>query len=180
MWIAIVRHLRLLALFCYCEYKRQLIMAEKIHFLTSEGRVKLEKELEYLRTTKRLQIAASLQSAVDEGDLSENSGYDESKREQAFVEGRIRDLEAILSSAQLLQRNGNSDVVGLGSHVTVSEQGGDPETYQIVGRTEADPLKGRISNESPLGRALMGCHMGQTVQVNTPGGLADFEIIAVE
>jgi len=155
-------------------------MSERIHFLTSEGRDKLEKELEFLREVRRPQVAASLKSAVDEGDLSENAGYEESKREQAFLEGRIRELEAILSSAEILDNDGHSGVVNLGARVTVSEAGGDPETYQIVGRTEADPLKGRISNESPLGRALMGRRIGDTVRVDTPGGEVDFRVISIE
>jgi transcription elongation factor GreA len=155
-------------------------MSERIHFLTPEGRNKLEKELEFLREVRRPEVAASLKSAVDEGDLSENAGYEESKREQAFLEGRIRELEAILSSAEILDGNGHTGAVTLGVRVTVSETGGDPETYQIVGRTEADPLHGRISNESPLGKALMGRRIGETVRVDTPGGAVDFRIMAIE
>ncbi len=155
-------------------------MAERVHFLTVEGRQKLEKELDFLRTVKRPQIAANLKSAVDEGDLSENAGYEESKRDQAFVEGRIRDIEAILSNAQLMEDHSNHDTVVLGVRVTVVEDGSEAETYLIVGRAEADPSRGRISNESPLGRALMGRRIGDRVTVNTPGGVADFEILAIE
>lgn len=157
-----------------------MAMAERVHFLTPEGRQKLEKELEYLRTVRRSQVAANLKSAVEGGDLTENSGYDESKREQAFVEGRIREIETILSTAQILTENGNHDLVSLGARVTVIEEGGEPETYQLVGRAEADPLKGRISNESPLGRALLGHRIGDRVRVNTPGGVTYFEIIAID
>ena len=154
-------------------------MVERTHFLTPEGRRKLEEELEFLRTTRRQEIAESLRSAVEEGDLTEDAGYEEMKREQAFVEGRIRDIESILHGAQTMPENGNHERVALGVRITVAEEGGDPETYQIVGRAEADPLNGRISNESPLGRALMGRCKGDTVQVQTPSGMVQFQIIAI-
>jgi len=155
-------------------------MAERVHFLTPEGKDKLQKELDYLRNVRRPEIAESLKSAVDEGDLSENSGYEESKREQAFVEGRIRDLEAILASAQILVENTRRDVVCLGCRVTISEDGREPETYQIVGRTEADPTNGRISNESPLGKALLGRRSGDEVTVQSPDGALRFEVLTIE
>lgn len=155
-------------------------MAERVHFLTPEGKDKLQKELDYLRNVRRPEVAESLKSAVDEGDLSENAGYEESKREQAFVEGRIRDLEAILSSAQILEESSRRDVVCLGCRVTISEDGGPPETYQIVGRTEADPARGRISNESPLGKALLGRRTGEGVTVQSPDGALRFEILTIE
>ena len=154
-------------------------MVERVHFLTPEGYQKLEKELAYLRTVRRSQVAANLKAAVEGGDLTENAGYDESKREQAFVEGRIREIEAILSTAQVLTDRSDHEVVTLGARVTIVEDGGEPETYQLVGRAEADPLKGRISNESPLGRALLGRRVGDRVHVNTPGGTLCFEIIAI-
>lgn len=155
-------------------------MAEKMQFLTAEGKKKLIGELDYLRTVRRQQVADALKSAVDEGDLTENAGYEESKREQAFLEGRIRDLEGILSDAQVLISNSVTGIVSLGARVTVAEDGLDPETYLIVGRAEADPLLGRISNESPLGRALLGRRMGEKVMVGTPGGAVQFEIISVQ
>ena len=156
-------------------------MAEGTQFLTAEGREKLLKELEYLRKVRRPQVARDLKEAIDGGDLSENAGYHESKRDQAFVEGRIREIEAILSSAQILdgQDDGNRESVTVGAQVTVAEEGGEPETYQIVGPAEADPLAGRISNESPLGRALLGRSIGETVDVATPGGVVRFEIRAI-
>lgn len=153
-------------------------MSERVHFLTPEGKKALEQELEFLRSVRRPQVAANLKAAVEGGDLTENSGYDESKREQAFVEGRIREIEAILNNTQLFEHNG-SEVVSLGARVTVAEEGGAEETYQIVGRAEADPLAGRISNESPLGRALLGRRAGEKVQVLTPGGWTNFYIINV-
>lgn len=155
-------------------------MADGTHFLTPEGREKLEQELEYLRNVKRPQIAEGLKSAIDEGDLSENAGYEESKREQAFVEGRIRVLEAILGNSQVLENTGDHETVTLGAQVTIVEDGSDPEEYQIVGRTEADPLKGRISNESPLGKALIGRRVGDVVKVQTPGGAMHVKIVAIE
>lgn len=155
-------------------------MAERAHFLTPEGKDKIQKELDYLHNVRRPEIAESLKSAVDEGDLSENSGYEESKREQAFVEGRIRDLEAILSSAQILKGNSRRDVVCLGCRVTISENGREPETYQIVGRTEADPTQGRISNESPLGQALLGRRSGEEITVHSPDGALCFQVLTIE
>jgi len=155
-------------------------MAERVHFLTLEGRRKLEKELEFLRTVRRAQVAANLKAAVEGGDLTENSGYEESKREQSFVEGRIRDVETILATAQVLTSQSNHNQVTLGAHITVAEEGCDPETYQLVGRAEADPSKGRISNESPLGQALLGRQIGDKIRVNTPSGVVCFEIISIK
>jgi len=155
-------------------------MAENVHFLTAEGRVKLEQELNHLRDVRRIEVAESLKAAVEEGDLTENAGYDETKREQAFIEGRIRELEAILSNARVLSDSVKSDVVLLGSNVTVAEGDFDPETYQIVGRTEADPVKGRISNESPLGKALLGKRPGDVVRVDTPGGTTYFKVLSIQ
>lgn len=155
-------------------------MAESIHFLTPDGRIKLVKELDYLRTVKRLDVAESLKAAVEEGDLSENASYTETKREQGFIEGRIQELETILRNSQLLADSTRTDIVLLGASVTVSEGGEEPETYQIVGRAEADPVKGRISNESPLGRALLGKRSGDLVRVETPGGTAHFRVLAIQ
>ena len=155
-------------------------MAEKIHFLTPDGRVKLVKELDYLRTVKRLDVAESLKAAVEEGDLSENASYTETKREQAFIEGRIQELETILRNSQLLADSTRTDIILLGASVTVTEGTEDPETYQIVGRAEADPVKGLISNESPLGRALLGKRSGDLVLVETPSGTTHFKVIAIQ
>ena len=154
-------------------------MPDRMHFLTPEGKKKLEEELEHLRTVRRPEITEHLRSAIEEGDITENAGYDETKREQAFVEGRIREIEAILRGAQIIAEDGSLGVeaVSLGSRVTILEEGGiAPETYHIVGPAEADPLKGRISYESPLGQALMGRRVGDTIPVDTPGGLLYFRI----
>ena len=155
-------------------------MSERVQFLTPEGRRKLEEELEYLRTVKRKEVASHLKAAREEGDISENSAYDESKREQAFVEGRILSLENILANAQTLETGDGDGVVSVGSQVTIVEEGTDDrETYLIVGQAEADPAGGRISNESPLGQALLGCTVGDEVPVNTPGGMLQFRVVEV-
>jgi transcription elongation factor GreA len=149
------------------------------NYLTREGYEKLTEELKYLREVKRLEIAEHIRIAKEDGDLSENAGYDAAKYEQSLVEGRILTLEAILNSAQIITDNGETDVVTVGNRVTVQEEGYEPETFHIVGSAEADPSRGRISNESPLGQALLGRAVGDTVQVSTPGGITSFAILAI-
>ena len=146
-------------------------------YLTADGLQKINDELDYLKTVRREEIAAKLQAAISQGDLKENADYHDAKNEQGFVEGRIRDLEDSLRRAQVIKDTGPSDVVRLGSMVTVSEEGYDEEeVYNIVGAHEADPGNGRISNESPIGRALIGARTGDVVTVETPGGEIRFEI----
>jgi transcription elongation factor GreA len=154
-------------------------MEEKPTYLTAAGKQKLQDELEYLRTVRRLEVAQHINEAKDGGDISENAGYDEAKNEQAFVEGRIRTLEVLLARAKVIAEPKSADAVSLGSTVTVTENGGDPEAFQIVGSPEADPSKGRISDVSPLGRSLMGQHAGDRVVVRAPDGLREFEIVEV-
>jgi transcription elongation factor GreA len=157
-------------------------MAEERHFLTAEGKAKLERELEHLRTVRRPQVAKHLRESIEDGDLTENAGYEESKREQAFVEGRIAEIDRILRTATLLEvdPSKHGDRVTLGSRVTVVEAGSDTEeTYLIVGPAEADPADGRISNVSPLGQALMGHGAGDEVEADTPIGVLTFAIRAV-
>ena len=155
-------------------------MAEEAIFLTLGGRRKLEEELEYLCTVRRAEIAERIRSAKEEGDIMENAAYDYAKEEQAFLEGRIQALETTLSKAILIE-GGSTDEVGLGARVTLMERGGDtPETYQIVGSVEADPTRGRISNESPIGKALLGHGVGDEVAVSTPGGILHFQIVSIE
>jgi transcription elongation factor GreA len=149
-------------------------------FLTPEGRQKLEEELNYLRTVRRIEIAEAIHDAKSDGDVMENAGYEEAKRMQAFVEGRIMTIEAILENSVLIEASGPSEAVSLGSRVTVVEDGIEPETYSIVGSAEANPGNGRISNESPLGRALMGHRVGDRVAFDTPGGRAEVEIRRIE
>jgi transcription elongation factor GreA len=165
--------------------KRQALkdMTEKTFFLTAEGYEKLRAELEHLKTVRRHEVAEKIRSAKEEGDLAENAGYDQAKEEQAFVEGRIMTLERILRKTAIIEDKGPTDRVGLGSRVTVVEVNGDwrspPETYHLVGSAEADPTSGRISNESPLGKALMGQNVGQSVTVSAPSGLIHFEIVGI-
>jgi transcription elongation factor GreA len=147
--------------------------------LTPAGRARLQAELEHLRSVRRPQVAQQLREAVDEGDLSENSGYEDAKHEQAFVEGRILTLETLLRKAVVVEDRPASDAVGFGSWVTVAEQGHREETFQIVGSAEVDPGNGRISNESPLGKALLGKKAGDGVAVETPDGLSYFEILDI-
>ncbi len=154
-------------------------MEGTVYYLTPEGRERLEKELEHLRTVKRREVAHNLKVAIDEGDLRENAGYTESKRQQALVEGRILEIEAILAHAKIIDPAKPGGIVQLGSTVTIVENGGNPETYQIVGSAEADPFAGRISDVSPLGQALLGKRVGDDVQVETPGGTLQVRIIGL-
>ena len=148
-------------------------------FLTPEGKQRLEKELEFLRQVRRPEVAEHIRIAREDGDLSENAGYDAAKEEQAHVEGRILTLENILKNAQVIENNKKSSTVVVGSNVTVQEEGYDPETFYIVGSAEVDPHQGRISNKSPLGQALLGKKAGDTVEVHTPNGVTVFSIITM-
>jgi len=156
-------------------------VSEQTTYLTRDGLKKLQDELEYLKTVKRQEVADRLHAAMDEGDIDENAEYDEAKNEQAFVEGRILTLEAMLKNYVLIEETPKeSDEVTLGSVITVVEGDNPPEKYHLVGAAEADPSKGRISNESPLGRALIGRRVGDTVQVSAPAGLLTFRIASIE
>lgn len=146
-------------------------------YLTEEGLEQIQQELHELKTVRREEIAIKLEEAIAQGDLKENADYHDAKEEQAFVEGRIRDLEDALRRAKVIKETGPTGVVRVGSTVTVSEEGFDEEeTYSIVGAQEADPSNGRISNESPLGRALLGARVGEVVVFDSPGGEVSFEI----
>jgi transcription elongation factor GreA len=157
-------------------------MGERRTFLTRDGMQKIETELEYLQTVRRQEVAHRLHEAMEGGDIQENAEYEDAKNERAFVEGRIMTLEALIKNAEIIERNGPTDRVGLGSYVTVLEMGGDvePEKYHVVGSAEADPVNGFISNESPLGRVLMGNKVGDVVTVNAPDGLIKFQVVAIE
>lgn len=149
-------------------------------FLTPEGRHKLEEELEHLINVKRPEVARRIKEAKEEGDVSENAGYDEAKTQQGFLEGRIQELEHILKIAQVIDEPASADRVQLGSTVTVSENGdGDEETFKIVGSAEASPAQGLISNESPLGKALLNKVVGDSIAVHTPGGVLQFKVVAI-
>ena len=148
--------------------------------LTREGYARLQEELDFLRTVRRREVADHIRVAKEDGDITENAGYEAAKSEQAFLEGRIMTLEAMLKNAVFIEENEPTDVVKPGCRVTVVEEGGEPETFQIVGSAEADPAHGRISNESPLGRALLGHKAGEEVSIQTPGGPSRFQIVHIE
>jgi transcription elongation factor GreA len=150
-------------------------------YVTEEGLEKIKTELEFLKTEKRAEISHRLEVAISHGDLSENADYDYAKQEQAFTEGRIKDLEDSLRRAQIIDHDGSNDRVRVGSTVTLFEEGfeDEEETYYIVGIHEADPANGRISNESPIGKALLGAKVGQTVKVLAPAGVMAFTIKAI-
>ncbi len=152
-------------------------------FLTKEGYQKLAEELEYLRTTKRKEVAERLHEALEGGELIENAEYEAAKNEQAFVEGRIQELEIILASARVIdekEKKEKSGLIQVGSKVTIKEGGDGPETYFIVGAAEANPREGKISNESPIGKAILNHRSGEEVSVEAPGGTFKVKIIKVE
>ncbi len=155
--------------------------------ITKEGLKKLKDELDYLKTTKRGEIASRLKEAISYGDLSENAEYEEAKNEQAFVEGRILELEKQSKNARIITEHAPSAkatkgaAIDIGSIVTVRNKtdGDEPETYTIVGSMEADPIEHKISNESPIGRALLGREKGDIVDVIAPAGKFKYEVIKV-
>ncbi|HMU92530.1 MAG TPA: transcription elongation factor GreA [Anaerolineales bacterium] len=151
-----------------------------INYLTPEGEAKLTAELQELKGPRREELSQRLRSAIQMGDLSENADYHKAKEDQGFLEGRIQELEAILRSAVIIDNSQTKDVVSVGSRVTIQEADYDPETYHLVGATEADPRKGKISIESPIGKALMEKKVGQVVEAETPGGKIKFKIISIE
>jgi transcription elongation factor GreA len=149
-------------------------------FLTRHGYQKLQEELEYLRTIKRQEVANRLHEAMEGGELIEDAEYEAAKNEQAFVEGRIQELEMLLANARVIDETGKMEVVQVAAKVTIQEDDNDPEIYTIVGPAEANPREGRISNESPLGRALMDHRAGDQVHVDAPGGSFSVRILKVE
>jgi transcription elongation factor GreA len=148
-------------------------------YLTPEGEAKLKAELAELTGPRREELAQRLRAAIQMGDLSENADYHKAKEDQAFLEGRIKEIEAILRIATVVEKK-QSDVITVGSRVTVQEEGFDPETFDLVGAKEADPRKGKISNESPIGSALMDHMMGDVVEAITPAGTIRLKILKVE
>jgi transcription elongation factor GreA len=155
---------------------------EKVYPMTKEGKEKLEKELEYLKTVKRKEVVERIKVARGFGDLSENSEYDSAKEEQAFVESRIATLEKMIRNAIIIEEDTeNQTTVTLGKSVTFVElPDGEEETYTIVGSAEADPFEGKISNDSPLAKSLLGKQVGDEVVVQTPGGEMTVKIISVK
>jgi len=148
-------------------------------YLTHEGFERLQNELEYLRTEKRIEVAERLKDALEDGELIENAELEAAKNEQSFVEGRIKELEILLANARLIEKNHTTDTVQVGSKVNVKEEGYDTEEFIIVGAAEADPRLGRISNESPLGKALLNHKAGDKVKVDAPGGEFEIEILSI-
>lgn len=148
-------------------------------YLTPEGAEKLKAELKELTGPRREELSQRLRAAIQMGDLSENADYHKAKEDQAFLEGRIQEIEAVLRTAVIVEKT-SSDVVSVGCTVTVQEEGFDPETYHVVGAKEADPRSGKISNESPIGRALMDHKVGDVVEATTPGGTIKFKILKIE
>jgi transcription elongation factor GreA len=150
------------------------------NFLTQEGFDKLQDELNYLRKGKRQEVADRLREASDGEDLIENAEYEAAKNEQAFVEGRIKELEILLATAKIIDEKVDKDIIQVGSTVTIQEIGSeDKETFTIVGAAEAHPSEGRISNESPLGHALLNHRKGEEVNVSAPDGDYKVKIVKV-
>ena len=155
---------------------------EKEYPMTNEGKLKLEQELEQLKTVKRKEVVERIKIARSFGDLSENSEYDSAKEEQAFVEGRITTIENMIRNAKIIEGNdSNTDTVSLGKSVTFVElPNGDEETYSIVGSVEADPFEGKISNDSPIAKSLIGKRVGDKVSIMTPGGEMSVKIVSID
>jgi transcription elongation factor GreA len=152
-------------------------------FLTPSGYQKLQDELEQLRTVKRQEVAARLREAMEDGGdmgVDLDAEYEAAKNEQAFVEGRIQELEILLANASVIENSGKREVVDVGATVTIKEGRNKPEVYTVVGRAEANPREGRISNESPLGQAIMDHRAGDKVDVEAPGGSFTVQIVKVK
>lgn len=151
-------------------------------FLTRDGYQKLQDELDFLRTRKREEIANRLHEAMEGGELIENAEYEAAKNEQAFVEGHIKELEVLLATARVIDEKpvSGADLIQVGATVVIQEEGSsDKEEYTIVGAAEANPMEGKISNESPLGKALLNHREGEKVQVDAPAGVFFVKVIKV-
>ncbi len=154
-------------------------MKNKVIYLTHEGLENIKAEHEDLIKVKRPAVTQRISRAREFGDLSENSEYDDAKNQQSFIEGRISELEEILKSAKIIQEGSNTDCVVIGSKVKVEIEG-EVDEFTVVGSIEADPLKGKISNESPVGQALLGTRVGETVEVATPIVRAKYKILSIK
>lgn len=156
-------------------------MAEtKTVYLTADGKARLEERLQHLLTVRRPEVADRIHQAKADGDISESGEYEDAKNEQAWLEGEIRSLERTLRYAQIIETNGGGDVVALGCTVKVRASDGEEETYTLVGSAEANSRLRKISNESPVGKALMGHKAGDTVTVHLPAGNMEFSILSIE
>ncbi|MDR3179190.1 MAG: transcription elongation factor GreA [Oscillospiraceae bacterium] len=156
-------------------------MAKKEVLITKEGLVDLEKELEFLKTVKRKEIAGKIKAALSFGDLSENSEYDEAKNEQAMVESRIATVESMLQNVKIIDENElSTEIIKVGSKVTVKDDKyNETASYKIVGSSETNPSVGKISDESPLGMGLVGHRVGDKVNIEAPGGIINYEVIKI-
>jgi len=163
-------------------FKECCAVAEKPIFLTKEGKAKLESELATLINEKRPEIAEQISQAKEAGDISENAAFEDAKHQQGMIEGRIQELQYMLKHAQMIDEGAHSasDGVQLGCRVTVADPEGHDERYFLVGSAEAKPADGRISNESPMGKALLGHRIGDAVEVTTPSGKLTFTVKAIE
>ncbi|MEJ2486440.1 MAG: transcription elongation factor GreA [Anaerolineales bacterium] len=150
------------------------------YLITKEGLKKLKEELEDMKTRQRDELSKRLRFAIQQGDLSENADYHKAKEDQAFLEGRIREYEETIAGAKIIDGSNNNGVIDVGSHITIQEGSYPEERYHMVGAREANPMEGRISNESPIGKALLGRKAGDTVTVETPGGAMELKILSVE
>jgi transcription elongation factor GreA len=151
------------------------------YLLTPEGAEKMREELEDMKTRQREELSQRLRFAIQQGDLSENADYHKAKEDQAFLEGKIQEYEEILAGAKIIKKqNTTAGVVDVGCWITIKEDDYPEERYQMVGAREANPREGRISNESPIGSALMGHKAGDTVAVKTPRGEMKIKIIKIE
>ncbi|SRR5581483_579116 len=157
-------------------------MPEKPVFLTKEGKAKLEAELDTLVNEKRPQIAEQIRQAKEEGDITENAAFEDAKHQQSMIEGRIQEIQYMLKHAEMIDEGKHSAAEGvrLGCKVTVLDDQGHEERYLLVGSAEAEPRAGRISNESPVGKALLGHRIGEQVEVPTPSGKLQFTVKAIE
>lgn len=152
-----------------------------IHYITPEGKQKLETELKELKEKGRKELAERLKHAISMGDLSENADYHKAKEDQGFLEGRIQAIEMILHNSELIESQDTYHQVSIGAQITIKEDGFEPETYHLVGRQESDPQNGRISHESPIGKALIGHKVGDIVKVELPNGeKIQFTILAID
>lgn len=157
-------------------------MSEKEVILTQDGLKKLEEELEYLKSVKRREVAERIKIAIGYGDISENSEYEDAKNEQAFIEGRVITLEKMLRNARIINNDEiDTDAVSIGSKVLLEDlEFGDKVEYTIVGSAESDPSENKISNESPVGKAILGKKKGSIVDVSVPAGIIQYKIIDIK
>jgi transcription elongation factor GreA len=157
-------------------------MAKETRFKMSEERLKeLKEELNYLVTVREKEVAEQIKEARSFGDLSENSEYDEAKTEQGKLYSKIAEIKNLIENAEIITKSDETDKVGIGSIVTVRDcELGIEETYQVVGSQEADPITGKISDDSPFGRGLMGRKVGETVEVEAPAGRLQFDILKID